>query len=317
MRVVFLGTPEFAVPALEALLASPVEVLAVFTQPDRPAGRGRRLTPPPVKVRAQAGGLPVRQPERVRAADVASLSPDAVVLAAYGQYLSKKLLAVPPLGVLNLHPSLLPRWRGAAPIQRALLAGDRECGVCVMRVVPELDAGPVLSRVVLPIGARDTAEDLHDRLAAAGGPLLVEALLRLERGEAEEEPQEESLATYAAKLTKGEAPLDWALAAEELDRRVRGLRPWPVAETAWRGMENGPVRIWRAYPLAARPGEEARPGEVLGPGDSPEGAGLRVRTGSGDLLLLEVQPPGGQRMAADALLRGRPLARGARLGEGG
>ncbi|MBI2132678.1 MAG: methionyl-tRNA formyltransferase [Candidatus Tectomicrobia bacterium] len=317
MRVVFLGTPEFAVPALEAMLASPIGIAAVFTQPDRPSGRGRRLTPPPVKARALEAGLEVRQPGRIRSGDIAPFAPDAVAVAAYGQILSRKFLAVPRLGAFNLHPSLLPRWRGAAPIQRALLAGDRETGACVIRLVHELDAGPVLARLSLPIGPRDTAEDLHGRLAAAGGPLLVEALLRLERGEAEEEPQPEGGVTYAAKLAKEEAPLDWSLAAGELDRRVRGLRPWPVAETAWPGLAEGAVRIWKAYPLPPEGPPEALPGEALGLAGTPEGRGLRVRTGGGDLAILELQPPGGRRMEAEAFLRGRPLPAGARLGARG
>ncbi|MEE9273994.1 MAG: methionyl-tRNA formyltransferase [bacterium] len=316
MRVVFLGTPEFAVPSLEALCASPLEVAAVFTQPDRPAGRGRRVTPPPVKVRALERGLEVRQPERVRARDLDPFAPDAVAVVAYGQILSRKFLEAPPRGVVNLHASLLPRWRGAAPIQRALLAGDRECGVCVMRVVPRLDAGPVLARRVLPIGERDTAEDLHDALAAAGGPLLAETLGRIEAGEAPGEPQDESLALYAEKLAKEEAPMDWSLSAEALDRQVRGLRPWPVAETSWPGVESGRVRVWRALPLKNARSNPA-PGEVAGLEDSEEGRGVRVGAGAGDLLLLEVQPPGGRRMPAEDFFRGRPLPAGARLGEGG
>ncbi|MEK6709719.1 MAG: methionyl-tRNA formyltransferase [Nitrospinota bacterium] len=317
MRVVFLGTPEFAVPALEALIASPIEIAAVFTQPDRPSGRGRRLTPPPVKVRALGAGLPVHQPERIRSTDIAPFAPDAAAVAAYGQILSRKFLAVPRLGAFNVHASLLPRWRGAAPIQRALLAGDPETGVCIIRLVYELDAGPVLARLAIPIGARDTSEDLHGRLAAAGGPLLAETLLRLERGEAREEVQPEAGVTYAGKLTKEEAPLDWSLSARELDLRVRGLRPWPVAETAWPGIAEGAVRIWRAYPLAAEGGAAARPGAALGMAATPEGRGLRVRTGSGDLAILELQPPGGRRMEAEAYLRGHALPGGARLGARG
>ena len=184
MRVVFFGTSEFAVPTLRALMASPVEVAAVFTQPDRPSGRGRRLTPPPVKACAIEAGLPVLQPERIRAADIADFRPDLGIVAAYGQILSRKLLGVPRLGLLNLHPSLLPRWRGAAPIQRALLEGDSETGVCVMRVAPELDAGAVLARCALPIGPRDTSGSLHDKLAALGAEQMVATLLALGNGEA-------------------------------------------------------------------------------------------------------------------------------------
>ena len=246
MRTVFLGTPEFALPSLEAIVASPIEVEAVFTQPDRPAGRGRKLTPSPVKVRALELGLEVLQPERVRGADLTAFKPDAAVVVAYGQYLSGKLLSVPPLGGVNVHPSLLPRWRGAAPIQRALLAGDSESGVCTMRVAKEMDAGAILGKVVVPIGLRDTSEDLHDNLAEAGAGLLVDTLQRLERGEVVETEQDPALVTYAEKLTKEEARLGWTKSAAALGLLVRGLRPWPVAEPLWPGVDEGPVRIWCA-----------------------------------------------------------------------
>jgi methionyl-tRNA formyltransferase len=331
MRVVFMGTPEFSLPSLEAVLAAGIEVAAVFTQPDRPAGRGRMLTPSPVKVRALELGIEVRQPERVRAADIAPFSPAAAVVVAYGQYLSGKLLIVPPLGGVNVHPSLLPRWRGAAPIQRALLAGDKETGVCTMRVAKEMDAGAILGVASVEVEPRDNSESLHDRLAEAGGRLLAETLGQLERNEAEEREQDPALVTWADKLTKEEAPLDWGAPAKALDLRVRGLRPWPVAETAWPGAGagagaktetktgTGVMRIWRAYPLEQESGPgigpDVGPGEVLGETDTPEGRGLRVKTGEGDLVLLEVQPPGGKRMAVSDYLRGRPLVDGVVLGE--
>ena len=314
MRAVFFGTSEFAVPTLRALIASSVEVAAVFTQPDRPAGRGRRLTPPPVKTPALEAGLPVLQPERIRSADVADFRPDVGVVAAYGQILSRKLLDVPRMGLLNLHPSLLPRWRGAAPIQRALLEGDAETGVCVMRVSPELDAGAVLARRSLPIGARDNSGALHDKLAALGAEQMVATLLALETGEVTEVPQDESLVTYAEKLQKAEAKLDWRLPASRLDRLIRGLNPWPVAETAWPEIENGPVRIWRAWPTSEGSGGAA--GEVLGPAESPEGEGIRVATGEGDLVILEIQPPGKKKMDAGAFERGYPCRPGFVLGGG-
>ena len=314
MRAVFFGTSEFAVPTLRALMASPVEVAAVFTQPDRPAGRGRKLTPPPVKACALEAGLPVLQPEKVRSTDVAEFRPDLGIVAAYGQILSRKLLNVPRLGLLNLHPSLLPRWRGAAPIQRALLEGDAETGVCVMRVAPELDAGAVLSRRSLPIGPRDTSGALHDKLAAMGAEQMVATLLALENGEATEVPQDESLVTYAEKLQKEEAKLDWRSPANNLDRLIRGLNPWPVAQTTWPEIENGPVRVWRAWPAPEGSGGAA--GEVLGLAESPEGAGIRVATGEGDLVLLEIQPPGKKKMGAEAFARGYPCRPGLVLGEG-
>ena len=313
MRAVFFGTSEFAVPTLRALMASPVEVAAVFTQPDRPSGRGRRLTPPPVKACATDAGLPVLQPERIRAADIADFRPDVGVVAAYGQILSRKLLGVPRLGLLNLHPSLLPRWRGAAPIQRALLEGDSETGVCVMRVAPELDAGAVLARRSLPIGPRDTSGALHDKLAVLGAEQMVATLLALEKGEVVEEPQDESLVTYAEKLQKDEAKLDWRLPASGLDRLIRGLNPWPVAETSWPGITSSPVRIWRAWPITE--GSAGAAGEVLGPGESPEGAGIRVAAGEGELVILEIQPPGKKKMDAGAFARGYPCKPGLVLGE--
>ena len=315
MRTVFLGTPEFALPSLEALVASPIGVEAVFTQPDRPAGRGRKLTPPPVKVRALELGLEVLQPERVRSVDIEAFRPDAAVVVAYGQYLSGKLLSIPPLGGVNVHPSLLPRWRGAAPIQRALLAGDSESGVCTMRVAKEMDAGAILGKVVVPLGPRDTSENLHDKLAEAGAGLLVDTLERLDSGEGVEREQDPALVTHAEKLTKDEARLDWTKSAAALDLLIRGLRPWPVAETLWPGVAEGAVRIWCAYPLEAEPERAARVGEVLGEADSPEGRGLRVRTGEGDLLLLEVQPPGKRRMSAEDYLRGSSLPESAVMGD--
>ena len=314
MRAVFFGTSEFAVPTLRALTASPVEVAAVFTQPDRPSGRGRRLTPPPVKACALEAGLPVLQPERIRAADISDFRPDVGVVAAYGQILSRKLLGVPRLGLLNLHPSLLPRWRGAAPIQRALLEGDAETGVCVMRVAPELDAGAVLARRSVPIGPRDTSGTLHDKLAVLGAEQMVATLYALEKGGVAEEPQDESLVTYAEKLQKDEAKLDWRLAAVHLDRRIRGLNPWPVAQTSWPGITSGPVRIWRAWPVPGESGGAA--GEVLGPGESPEGAGIRVAAGEGELVILEIQPPGRKKMDGGAFARGYPCKPGLVLGEG-
>lgn len=314
MRAVFFGTSEFAAPALRALIASPVEVAAVFTQPDRPAGRGRRLTPPPVKTCALEAGLPVLQPQRIRSTDVTDFRPDVGVVAAYGQILSRKLLGVPMLGLLNLHPSLLPRWRGAAPIQRALLEGDSETGVCVMRVAPQLDAGAVLARRSLPIGPRDTSGDLHDKLAALGAEQMVATLLALERGEVAEEPQDESLVTYAEKLEKAEAKLDWNLPASSLDRLIRGLNPWPVAQTTWPDVTSGPVRIWRAWPVPE--GSGSIPGEILGSAETPEGAGICVSTGDGELVLVEIQPPGKKKMDASAFARGYPCRPGLMLGDG-
>ena len=315
MRAIFFGTSEFAVPALRALMASSIELAAVFTQPDRPAGRGRKLTPPPVKTCALEGGVPVLQPERIRSTDVAEFRPDVGVVAAYGQILSRKLLKVPRLGLLNLHPSLLPRWRGAAPIQRALLEGDSETGVCVIRVAPELDAGPVLARRSLPIGP----EGYFGRAARQAG----RAGRRADGGDAArarnceevtEEPQDESLVTYAEKLQKEEAKLDWRSAREparQVDQRIKPLAGGGdhVAghNERTRCGFGGPGRFRK------RPGGAA--GEILGLVESPEGEGIRVATGKGDLVILEIQPPGKKKMDAEAFARGYPCRPGLVIGE--
>ncbi|MFP4160978.1 MAG: methionyl-tRNA formyltransferase, partial [Ectothiorhodospira sp.] len=245
MRVVYAGTPEFAVPALEALLQTSHEVVAVYTQPDRPAGRGRRLRPGPVKQKALACDLPVEQPATLR--DEATLerlrahAPDLMVVAAYGLILPRTVLEIPRLGCVNLHASLLPRWRGAAPIQRALLAGDRETGITLMRMAEGLDTGDMLRRIHCPITAGDTAGTLHDTLAHQGAELLVNALDDLAAGRLAGEPQDPERVTYADKLHKAEAVLDWHQGAAALDRRIRAFNPWPVAQTRWRG---DPLRLW-------------------------------------------------------------------------
>lgn len=301
LRVVFAGTPEFAVPTLEALLAAGHDVVAVYTQPDRPAGRGRQLRPSPVKACAIAHGLEVRQPQTLRdpAAQqaLAALDPDAMVVVAYGLILPPEVLAAPRLGCLNVHASLLPRWRGAAPIQRALLAGDTETGVTIMQMERGLDTGPMLAREAHPIGATDTAGDLHDALAVRGARLLASTLARLAAGGLAAEKQDDALANYAEKLSKAEARLDWRRPARELDRQVRGLNPWPVAEAR---LDDAPLRIWRAAPL---PGHAAPPGRVVQAGAD----GIDVACGEGLLRLLKVQPPGKRAMDAAAFANGRAL----------
>ncbi len=308
LRTVFAGTPDFAVPALEALAGAPgVELVAVYTQPDRPAGRGRRPAPSPVKRAAAALGVPVRQPESLRGPDavaaLAALTPDLMVVVAYGLILPPAVLAIPRLGCVNLHASLLPRWRGAAPIQWAILAGDPETGVCLMQMDEGLDTGPVLACARTSIGARETAGELHDRLAALGAGLLAERLPALAAGTLRARPQDPARATYAPKIAKTDAELDWSRPAAELDRRVRAFNPRPVA---WTRLEGEPLRIWRAEPVAGEAG--AAPGTVVRVDGPPE-----VATGAGRLRLLEVQPAGGRRMEAAAFARGRALA-GRRLG---
>lgn len=308
LRIAFAGTPEFAVPALETLLASPHEVVGVITQPDRPAGRGRRLAPPPVRTAAEAAGLSVIQPERLERATLARATGgdcDLMVVVAFGQLLPADVLEWPAHGALNLHASLLPRWRGAAPIARAILAGDRETGVSAMQMTPALDAGPVLARRRCAIAADDTAATLHDRLAALGPNLLSEVLADLPGHVAAAQAQDDAAVTFAPKLRAAEAVIDWGLPAAAIERRVRAFDPWPGARTA---LAERALRLRRARVLASAAG--AAPGVVVAAGDD----GVDVATGEGMLRLLEVQPAGGRAMPASDFARGHDLV-GRCLGE--
>lgn len=302
-RIVYAGTPEFAVPALRRLIDAGANVVAVYTQPDRRAGRGRRLTASPVKELALERGLAVHQPETLRdeAArnTLSDLAPDLLVVAAYGLILPENILAVPTRDCWNIHASLLPRWRGAAPIQRAIEAGDRRTGVCIMRMEAGLDTGPVFHRLETVIEAGDTGGSVHDRLATLGADALLTCLGRLEQGTLEPpEPQDEALATYAPKLSKAEAELDFGEPAMTLERRIRAFDPWPVA---WFVYEGRRLRVWRA---AADPrGHDAHPGTVL----EVEPKGIVLATGQGRLRLLEVQPEGGRRMPVADFLNARRL----------
>jgi methionyl-tRNA formyltransferase len=300
MRIVFAGTPEFAVPPLRALLGTSHEICAVYTQPDRPAGRGRKLTPSPVKLIAREAGLPVFQPETLKdeAAQAAlrELKPDLMVVVAYGLLLPRAVIDTPPLGCINIHASLLPRWRGAAPIQRSILAGDAETGVTIMYIEPRLDAGPMLLKKSCPIGPDDTAGDLHDRLARIGAEALLEALPPIAAGTAQPELQDETLVTHAAKISKDDAQLDWSRPASELQRQICAFNPWPVAETVYRDQV---MRVWRATVIPAT--RLAPPGTLL-----IDGEHLNVVTGNGCLRLLEIQLPGGKRIAARDFINGHP-----------
>jgi methionyl-tRNA formyltransferase len=301
-RIAFAGTPEFAAPALEALVAAGVDVPLVLTQPDRPAGRGRRVAASPIKRAAQRHGLRVVQPATLRSADArASLgeSPDLLIVIAYGLLLPASVLEWPRLGCVNLHASLLPRWRGAAPIQHALLARDAETGISVMRMDAGLDTGPVYLRRSIAIGARETGGELHDRLAALAAQTLAASLPALLEGRLEPRPQQPSDATTAPKIAKADALLDWRQSALDLDARVRAFDPWPVAETRLDDARR--LRVWSSLPLERD--ARAEPGTIL----AASRDGIDVATGAGVLRLLRVQPPSGRVMEASAYLAAHSL----------
>lgn len=281
-------------------------VSLVLTQPDRPAGRGMRLAPSAVKQVALARGLELFQPESLRDAPslarIAAAKPDVLVVAAYGLILPPAALDTAPLGAINIHASLLPRWRGAAPIQRALLAGDRETGITIMRMGAGLDTGPMLAQERVPIADEDDAQTLHDKLSALGARMIVAALTDLAAGRARAVPQPESGATYARKITKHDAQIDWRTDAGQIERQVRALRPSPGAVAHWRGEA---MKIWGARCEAAR----GAPGTVL----AADAAGILVACGEGALRVLQLQRAGGNRLDAAAFLRGFPVAAGERL----
>jgi methionyl-tRNA formyltransferase len=313
VRIVFMGSPEFALPTLRRLIESEHEIAGVVTQPDRPAGRGRRLQAPPAKLLALEHGLAVLQPERVNRpealASIAALAPDALVIAAYGQILRQPLLDLPQRGALNVHASLLPKYRGASPVAAAILTGDNVTGVTILEVVLALDAGPMLARREQPIDDHDTAGTLSEKLASLGADLLLEVLPAWERGEMAPEPQDESQATYAPTLRKNDAVIDWGLSAEQIWRRVRAYNPWPVATTTLFGE---PLRILEAWP---RPESGGAPGEVCeAPATATAGTGFAVRCGQGSLTVLRAQRAGKQAVTGEELLRGWPGLLGQRLG---
>jgi len=307
MRIVFAGTPGFAVPSLKALVADRHDVITVLTQPDRAAGRGRRVRPGAVTDCARGLGIDIFQPEKLNDPEALAvlrrLAPELMVVVAYGMLLGPKVLALPARGCINVHASLLPRWRGAAPIHRAIEAGDNETGVSIMQMDAGLDTGPVLAKRSTPIMSRDTAGTLHDRLAALGAELLVETLKRVEAGTVQAEPQDDDLATYAAKVTSDDARLDWRRPAPELERRVRAMNPWPVARTHHAGRM---LRVWTAEVIRNHAGE---PGEVITAGP----AGIEVACGEDALRLTTLQREGGRRLPAGALLNGYPIDAGQRF----
>jgi len=321
VRILFAGTPPFAAAALDALAEAGHDIVLVLTQPDRPAGRGMKLTPSAVKQAAQARGLPLYQPASLRTpeaqAELAAVDADVIVVAAYGLILPQAVLDLPRFGCLNIHASLLPRWRGAAPIQRAILAGDTETGITIMQMDAGLDTGAMLAKTGVPIRETDTAASLHDTLAAAGAQAIVAALANYPA--LVPQAQDDTQATYAAKLSKEEAKLDWRQPADVLARAVRAYHPAPGA---WTLLDGAPLKIWSAQVVAgadlgnaafppAPAGEKPyEPGTVL----LAEADRLVVACGSGALALQEIQPAGGKRMTAAAFLAGRPLPAGTRFG---
>lgn len=309
MRLAFMGTPEFAVKALAELVAAGHEIVCVYSQPPAPKGRGQLLTPSPVHAFADSLGLPVRTPKSMKSAEAIAefqaLDIDAAIVVAYGQILKREVLEHPPLGCFNLHASLLPRWRGAAPIQRAIMAGDTHTGVQVMRMSEGLDEGPVILSGRVEITAQDTAQTLHDKLAGLGASLLPVALAAIERSQPEGEPQVGEV-TYAKKITSEEARIDWSRPARELDWHIRGLSPFPGAWT----MLTTPRGEQRLKVLMSRVDEattDAAPGTVIGPG-------LRLSTGDGVIELLRVQREGKGAQDATEFLNGAGLSSGDRLG---
>ncbi len=294
MKIVFMGTPDFSVPALDALVAAEHEILVVYTQPPRPAGRGKKERPSPVQRRAEELGLPVRHPASLRAQTekdaFAALGADVGVVVAYGLLLPQAILDAPARGCFNIHASLLPRWRGAAPIHRAIMAGDSETGICIMQMDTGLDTGPVLMREATPIGAEETTADLHDRLAGMGARMIAEVLARIDT--LKPMTQSEEGVTYATKIDKAQARIDWTRSAEQVDRQIRGLSPFPGA---WCGVAGERVKL-----LRSRSAEGAGPpGTVL--------QGFTIACGSGAVEVLEAQRQGKRPMPASEVVKGLPL----------
>ncbi len=306
LNVIFAGTPEFAACSLQALLDSPHRVRAVYTQPDRPAGRGRKLKASPVKALALAHEIPVLQPKTLRDVEIQAelAASDVMIVVAYGLILPTAVLTAPRMGCFNIHASLLPRWRGAAPIQRAILAGDAKTGVTIMQMDEGLDTGDMLLKAYTSIEPGDTAQTLHDRLAALGAQALLDTLHGLQTGTLQPEPQDDAQSTYAAKLDKAEAQIDWQQTAIELARRVHAFNPWPVAHTPYQGQN---LRIWLAGAIDG--GSDAPPGTVVAEGRD----GIDVVCGDGLLRVTRLQLPGGRPIDAADYLNAHSLL-GKRLG---
>jgi methionyl-tRNA formyltransferase len=301
LRLVFAGTPDFAAAHLQALLDAKANLIAVYTQPDRPAGRGKKLTPSPVKTLAVAHNLPVCQPQSLRdpaaQAEFAALHADLFVVVAYGLLIPEVVLNTPKHGCINVHASLLPRWRGAAPIQRAIEAGDRETGITIMQMDVGLDTGAMLHKTPLAIAPNETGGSLHDRLAQLGPPALLATLNAIAEGRAKGEQQDDSQSCYARKISKPEAEIDWQQAADAIERKVRAFNPFPVAFTLLNGE---PLRLWSA--IARNQSSRQAPGTIIAAGDK----GLEIACGDGALLVTSAQLAGKKAMTVADILRGNP-----------
>ncbi len=302
MKIVFMGTPDFSVPVLEALVQAGHEVAAVVTQPDKPKGRGKAVLMTPVKEKALELGLPVLQPARIRnpevIAELRGLKPDLMVVVAFGQILSQEVLDIPAYGCVNIHASLLPGYRGSAPIQWVIINGERETGVTTMMMDAGIDTGDMLEKAVVPIEADETGGSLHDKLSVLGAKLIISTIEKIQDGTIVRTPQDDSKANYVKMLDKTLGDIDWSMDAEAIERLIRGLNPWPSAYTRWNGKM---LKIWRAEVLPAEyPGQ---PGEVV----AVDKKQILVKTGKGTLSLKELQPEGKKRMDVDAFLRGYPV----------
>tara|TARA_R110001606_G_scaffold346892_5_gene496091 strand:+ start:53004 stop:53936 length:933 start_codon:yes stop_codon:yes gene_type:complete len=310
MRIIFAGTPDFAAETLKALLTNDYNVCAVYTQPDRPAGRGRKLTASPVKQLAQEYDIPVEQPLNFKEEEakqiLANYQADLMIVVAYGLLLPQAVLDTPSLGCINVHASLLPRWRGAAPIQRAILAGDTETGVCIMQMEAGLDTGPVLARVSCPITAEDTAQTLHDRLAILGADTLLATLSNIVELQSKAQAQNDELTCYAAKLLKPEAEIDWQQPATQIVRQIQAFNPWPVAQTVWKDQV---FRIWLATTVDEK-NMAATSGEII----AVNKTSIDVATGDGILRLNQIQLPGKRAMPVADFLNANTIKAGEHFG---
>lgn len=316
MRVVFMGTPEFAVPALTALIEAGHEVAAVVTQPDKPKGRGKEVQMSPVKEKALECNIPVYQPVKARNPEfveiLTSLSPQVIVVAAFGQILPRSILDIPPFGCVNIHASLLPKYHGASPIQYAVINGDKESGITTMMMAEGIDTGDMLDQEAILLDEKETGGSLHDKLSAIGGRLILKTLEKLENGTAVRTPQDESKACYVGMIKKSMGDIDWSMEAESIERLIRGLNPWPSAYTVWNGKV---LKIWKASVLEAEEetGKDAASYASYGEVTEAGNGRLVVKTGRGSLSIEELQLQGKKRMDTSSFLRGYPIAEGSVL----